>query len=128
MASRRGRDGSRRAAGELETEVLAQLWAADGPLTAGQVVDQLGDGLAYNTVQTILVRLFDKGLVQRTAEDGGRRHRYAPSAMAAEQAAQQMAAWLEHGPDHLMVLQRFVTALSAEDERALRSLLRNHSR
>jgi predicted transcriptional regulator len=36
--------------------VLAALWAADAPLTAGEVVDALGGGLACNTVQTILTR------------------------------------------------------------------------
>ena len=46
----------RRASGSLESEVLAALWAADKPLTAGEVVDTLGGDLAYNTVQTILTR------------------------------------------------------------------------
>jgi len=31
--SRSSRTSARRAAGELEAEVLAALWAADGPLT-----------------------------------------------------------------------------------------------
>ncbi|MGH3825752.1 MAG: BlaI/MecI/CopY family transcriptional regulator, partial [Pseudonocardiaceae bacterium] len=44
----------RRAAGELEAEVLAALWAADGPLTAAHVRRAVSGGLAYNTVQTIL--------------------------------------------------------------------------
>ena len=35
--------------GGLEAEVLAALWAADAPLTAGEVVEALGGGLAYNT-------------------------------------------------------------------------------
>src|SRR3977135_1309342 len=67
-----GRMTSRRAAGELEAEVLAALWAADGPLTTADVRHAVGGGLAYNTVQTILVRLYDKGLIDRLAD--GRRH------------------------------------------------------
>ena len=50
------RHGECAAGAGLEAEVLAALWAADAPLTAGEVVDALGGGLAYNTVQTILTR------------------------------------------------------------------------
>ena len=113
----------RRAAGALEAEILAALWAADVALTPREVLDHLGDeSLAYNTVHTILARLFDKGMVSRVAS--GRAHRYAATALAQERAAEQMAALLDHGPDRHAVLQRFVTALSPADERALRSLLR----
>jgi len=113
----------RRAAGVLEAEILAALWAADEALTPRQVLEHLGDeSLAYNTVHTILVRLFDKGMVSRVAS--GRAHRYAATALAQERAAEQMAALLDRGPDRHAVLQRFVTALSPADERALRSLLR----
>ena len=62
----------RREPGELEAEVLAALWAADGPLTAGDLVDALGRDLAYNTVLTILTRLHQKGAVRR--EWAGRAH------------------------------------------------------
>jgi predicted transcriptional regulator len=119
---RAGRGASRRSAGVLEYEVLAALWAADGPLTAAEVQHEVDAGLAYNTVQTILSRLHDKGLVGRTAE--GRRHRYAPIKGAEELAAEQMQALLRRGPDRLSVLQRFATSLSEEDAEALRSFLR----
>ena len=51
----------RRAKGSLESEVLAALWAAERPLTAGDVAAALDGDLAYTTVQTILVRLHGKG-------------------------------------------------------------------
>jgi hypothetical protein len=44
--------GRRRARGELESEVMAALWSAGAPLTPAGVQAALGDGLAYNTVQT----------------------------------------------------------------------------
>ena len=66
----------RRGAGELENEVLAALWAAENPLTPREVQHALGEGLAYNTVQTILTRLHAKGAVQR--EPAGRAHAYTP--------------------------------------------------
>jgi len=114
--------GSRRSSGELESEIMATLWASDQPLTPTAVRDALGAELAYNTVQTILVRLYDKGLVSRAPS--GRGHAYSPTVRHADRAADQMHALLEHGPDHDAVLQRFVSSLSHADETALRRLLR----
>jgi len=114
--------GGRRPAGALESEVMAALWAADQPLTPGAVQEVLDGELAYNTVQTILVRLHDKGMVSRTPS--GRGHAYTPTAGPTDRAAEQMQALLEHGPDHDTVLQRFVTSLSDADESTLRRLLR----
>lgn len=118
--------GSRRSPGALESEIMAALWAADQPLTPAGVQDALGGELAYNTVQTILVRLHDKGLVAR--EPAGRGHAYTPTSRHADRAAEQMRALLDHGPDHDAVLQRFVTSLSDADESVLRRLLRRHGR
>jgi predicted transcriptional regulator len=78
MVSRRGR-------GELESEVMAALWAAEGPMTASGVQTALGGGLAYNTVQTILIRLLEKGVVRRAP--AGRGHIYWPLQDAAVAAA-----------------------------------------
>lgn len=119
--SRGGPRRPRRAAGELESEVLAALWASDQALTPGEVQQALGGELAYNTVHTILVRLFDKGLVERVG--AGRAHAYSPTQGADALVAERMQALLERGPDRQAVLQRFVTSLSAEDERALRTML-----
>ncbi|MGH3767001.1 MAG: BlaI/MecI/CopY family transcriptional regulator [Pseudonocardiaceae bacterium] len=117
-----GRMTSRRAAGELEAEVLASLWAAEEPLTTADVRQAVGGALAYNTVQTILVRLYDKGLIDRLAD--GRRHEYFPVKGAEELAAEQMQALLSRGRDRQAVLQRFATSLSVEDARLLRAMLR----
>lgn len=113
---------ARRAAGALENEVLAALWAAPGPMTPGEVQDALGGELAYNTVHTILTRLHDKGLLERS--EAGRAHAYHPTKAAEELAAEQMQALLSRTGDRQKVLQRFVTTLSAEDEKALRRLLK----
>ncbi|MDX3240340.1 BlaI/MecI/CopY family transcriptional regulator [Streptomyces sp. ME18-1-4] len=121
----RGR-AERRNAGELESEVLAALWAADRALTPAEVQAELGGDLAYNTVHTILKRLYDKGLVLRDAD--GRRGAYLPAKDAAELTAEAMHEALDRGPDPIAALQRFVTGLSAEEERALRELLRGEER
>lgn len=121
-AKRSSRISVRRASGELESEVLAALWAADEPLTAAEVRGAVGRELAYNTVQTVLVRLYEKGLVDRVAD--GRRHTYHPVKQAEELAAEQMQELLSRGQNRQAVLQRFASSLPIEDARALMALLR----
>lgn len=114
----------RRVPGGLESEVLATLWAADRALTTAEVVDALGDDLAYNTVQTILTRLHGKGAVLR--EQAGRAHAYTPVLDDAGLAAHRMRAMLDRGGDHAAVLSRFLGTLTREDESTLTGLLRDH--
>ncbi|MFB7496275.1 BlaI/MecI/CopY family transcriptional regulator [Streptomyces sp. NPDC056161] len=122
MAGTGSRDrAERRSAGELESEVLAALWATERPLTPAEIQAELDGGLAYNTVHTILKRLYDKGLVLRDAD--GRRGAYRPVKNAAELTAEAMHEALDRGPDPIAALQQFVSGLSAEEERALRHLL-----
>ncbi|WP_223199209.1 BlaI/MecI/CopY family transcriptional regulator [Solihabitans fulvus] len=112
---------TRRASGELETEVLAALWTAGRALTAGEVREALDQRLAYNTVQTILVRLHDKNLVERSS--AGRAHAYRAMKNPEDLAAARMHEQLAHGLNHEAVLQSFVGSLSKADERALRTML-----
>lgn len=116
----RGR-GERRSPGELESEVLATLWATDRALTPAEIQTDLGGDLAYNTVHTILRRLHDKGLVLRDAD--GRRGAYRPAKNAAQMTAEAMHQALDRGPDPIAALQQFVTGLSPAEEAALRALL-----
>lgn len=113
--------GARRPAGALEAEVMAALWAGQGPMTAAQVQAALGDDLAYKTVLTVLGRLHAKGLLDR--ESAGRAHAYRPRQELADQAAEQMNAALRRGPQPAEVLQRFVDTLDREEQAALRALL-----
>ena len=132
MRRRHGHDGeigsgmvsSRRASGGLESEVLATLWAAGRPLTAGEVVHALGGDLAYNTVQTILARLNGKGAVHREA--AGRAHAYTPVLDEAGLAAHRMRAMLDSGGDQAAVLSHFLGTLSPDEEATLARLLRRH--
>ena len=115
----------RRSAGELESEVLAALWAADGPMTPTEAQAEVQGALAYNTVHTILKRLCDKGLVIRDAN--GRRGAYRPAKNAAEMTADAMHRALNRGPDPIAALQQFVSGLSPDEEQALRDLLGGQS-
>ncbi|MEV6684642.1 BlaI/MecI/CopY family transcriptional regulator [Streptomyces sp. NPDC051130] len=115
------RNAERRAAGELEARVLAALWAADGPLTPGQVQEVIDGSLARTTVTTILSRLYEKGAVTR--KRSGRGFVYVPTEDASGLTARRMHAELAKDEDREAVLSRFVSQLSDEDERLLRALL-----
>jgi predicted transcriptional regulator len=113
---------ARRAAGELEQEILAVLARADAPLTPAQVRASLPDGLAYTTVTTTLSRLTAKGAVVREEATRGYLYRWAdPSALT----ARQMRQLLEANDDHRAALVQFVEGLEPADERLLASLLRH---
>jgi predicted transcriptional regulator len=114
-------DGARREAGELESEVLAALWASSTPMTPAEVLTQLDGALAYTTVMTTLTRLFEKGLVDRRS--AGRGYAYSPSVREAELAARRIRALLDRGHDRAAVLQGFVSELSPDEGRVLRELL-----
>jgi len=117
-----GEDASgRRAAGELEAAVLGVLQAAGSSLSPGEVRDQLGGGLAYTTVVTILSRLHGKGVLNR--RKAGRAFLYAPVADEPGLAARRMTQMLDAEPDREAVLARFVSGLSGTDEELLRRML-----
>ncbi|MFD7427145.1 BlaI/MecI/CopY family transcriptional regulator [Streptomyces sp. NPDC059814] len=116
----------RRPSGELESTILAALWAAGTPLTAGQVQGAIGAELARTTVTTILSRLHEKGTVARTRS--GRGFAYTPTEDAAGLTARRMHSELRKDEDRGTVLARFVSQLSDEDERLLRDLLDGDAR
>jgi len=100
---------------------MGVLWASDSPMTAAEVHRALGDGLAYNTVQTVLFRLHDKKAVERHRI--GRGHTYWPAREAAAAAAAQMREALADSADRGVVLQLFAESLEASDADLLRDLL-----
>jgi predicted transcriptional regulator len=118
-------EGRARPRGALEQEVLACLAAADGPLTPGDVLAELGGGLAYTTVMTTLSRLHAKGAISR--QPAGRGYVYALRGGQADaqdsMTARRMLKLLESGRDRAGVLSRFVADLSPEDEQVLGALL-----
>jgi predicted transcriptional regulator len=118
--------GSRREAGELESEVLAALWASGEPMTPADVQRQMKAGLAYTTVMTTLSRLFEKGLVERRRAVRG--YAYSPSVREADFAARRFRALLDRGHDPEAVLQGFVSELSPGEKQTLRALLRSADR
>ena len=118
--------GSRREAGELESEVLATLWAGEQPMMPAAVLERLDRTLAYTTVMTTLTRLFEKGLVDRRR--AGRGYAYSPKVREAELAARRFRAVLDRGHDRSAVLQGFVSELSRDEANMLRRLLADEPR
>ena len=118
---------SRRHPGSLEAEVLGALARAGGPLSPGELRDQLASGdLAYTTITTVLGRLVAKGLVRRQRD--GRRYSYEPAVDESALVAERMHADLRLAADRGVVLQRFVSALSDAEAAALRTTLRRRGR
>jgi predicted transcriptional regulator len=111
----------RRAAGELEGDVLAVLWSEGRALTPGEVHTALGSDLAYTTVATILGRLHDKGIVER--DKTGRTHTYRATADEAEVVRAGFQSVLTRSHDRRALLQGFVESLSEDDEATIRELL-----
>ncbi|MFK0221022.1 BlaI/MecI/CopY family transcriptional regulator [Streptomyces vinaceus] len=119
MADKRRDD--RRPHGELVSDVLAVLWEAGTPMSAQQVNAALGQGLARTTMATILTRLYEKGTLRRVPS--GRGFAYEPVEDAAGLVAGRMRRELEREPRRDLVLKRFVSSLSENDEETLRRLL-----
>src|SRR3954470_15037874 len=87
------------ALGDLEREVMTQLWAAGEPLTVRQVHERLSAerGLAYTTVMTVLDRLAKKGVV--TQQKADRAYRYTATQTREEMTAALMLDALSATPD-----------------------------
>jgi len=104
------------ASGDLEREVLTQLWEAGEPLTVRQVHERLSAqrDLAYTTVMTVLDRLAKKGVV--TQERTDRAYRYVPAQSREEMTAALMLDALSAAPDGVRdaALAHFVGRLSPE--------------
>lgn len=111
----------RRPAGELESSVLAVLWAAGKPQSAAQVRAAVPQPLARTTVATLLARLHEKGVIGRNPE--GRGFVYFPMEDAHGLTARRMHRELDQDADRSVVLARFVEGLSVADEAELRRLL-----
>ena len=102
------------ALGDLEREVMTQLWDAGGPLTVRQVHERVSRDrdLAYTTVMTVLDRLAKKAVVIQEKTD--RAYRYAPAQSREEMTAGLMLDALQSSPDRDAALAHFVGRLSPE--------------
>lgn len=109
--------------GELEAEVMARLWDADGPLTVRAVFEDLYQRrpIAYTTVMTVMDTLHRKGFLERTKE--GRAYLYRPVASREAHAAELMGQVLASSGDREAAFTHFVERISPAEARALRAAL-----
>jgi predicted transcriptional regulator len=114
--------------GELEALILDVLWSTDGAWTPGSVHEALSGthDVGYSTVTTILSRLRDKGLLDRTKV--GRAYAYRPVMSRADQTAARMQDLLATAGDPGVALTRFVDSLGPKGREQLRKALRSGSR
>ncbi|MDP2325022.1 MAG: BlaI/MecI/CopY family transcriptional regulator [Gammaproteobacteria bacterium] len=112
---------AKRPDGALEHDIMAVLWAADGPLPPGEIKDRLESTLAYTSVATVLGRLHAKGLVERT--ESGRAFAYRAAIDESQLAVRRIGAVLDSASDKAQVLAGFLGGLSKKDIQAVRALL-----
>ena len=101
--------------------MLGVLWRAERALTPADVRAELGGVLAYTTVMTVLGRLHDKGLLQRTSR--GRAYAYTASLSESQLVAQRMNDALSATKDRASALSGFVGGLSKRDAALLRKVI-----
>lgn len=114
--------------GQLETLVMEVLWASDEWLTPGDVAQLIEEQhpVAYTTVMTILVRLWNKSMVERRSQ--GRAFAYHPVLTKDEWAAQRMYEFLDTAGDRTAALSHFVSSLSSKQLGQLRKAVDRRKR
>jgi len=99
-----------RRVGDLESEILEQLWAARAWQSGREVWERLGGAnRAYTTVMTVLGRLVEKGLVERVEEE--KVHLYRAAGDPDELTAQAIRSLLSATADPRSALAHFVEDL-----------------
>lgn len=110
--------------GDLERQVMEQLWSAQEPQSVRDVHAALVQdrGLAYTTVMTVLDRLAKKGLVHR--KSAGRAYHYVPARSREQLVADVMHDALPGGEsDRTAALVAFVEGVSPDEADAMRAAL-----
>ena len=124
MAKKPVRRRKKLAMGELKAQVLNVLWDRDEWSTPGDVHGVLSEErkLAYTTVMTILVRLFNERLVDRRRE--GRAYAYRPIQSREEYTADRMSRLLQDAGDRGTALSHFLQVIGPAERARLRRLLK----
>jgi predicted transcriptional regulator len=113
---------------ELEARILGVLWDDPDGLIPREVHERLPGRrqLAYTTVNTVLVRLWDKGVLRRRKQ--GRAFVYWPKESRAEYSARRMNEILKTSGDHGEALASFLEAIDSKDRLQLRRMLQRRAR
>jgi len=109
--------------GELETAIMDEVWAADGPVSVREVRETLNDRkpIAYTTVQTVVEILHRKGWLTREKE--GRAFRYTATSSREDCAAGLIDQVFESGADRTATLVKLVEQMGPDEAAELRAAL-----
>lgn len=120
-------DAAPEALGPLEAELLAVLWRSGGWLSAPEVHEELAKSrpLGYTTVSTVLIRLWQKGHLERVRD--GRAFAYRPLQTKEQFTATRMAGLLSGIDDRPGALSWFLRLLDSDERAQLRRLLKRES-
>jgi predicted transcriptional regulator len=108
----------------LETAVMDVLWESDTHLNPAEVRKQLEVDRAYTTVMTVLVRLWNKGLLERVKQ--GKAYVYKPIVDRDAVLAANMIDLVERAGEAGPVLARFAAHLDPAEREHLARLLKDH--
>lgn len=111
--------------GPLEADILRVLWGAQGGwVAAPEVHARLAAQrpLAYTTVSTVLIRLWQKGHVERIRD--GRAFAYKAVQTREQHTAEHMAGLLADMEDRPRALSWFLGLLGTDERAQLRRLLK----
>ncbi|MGH8826732.1 MAG: BlaI/MecI/CopY family transcriptional regulator [Jiangellaceae bacterium] len=109
--------------GDLEAEIMGQVWRSDGPVLVRDVVEGIRRErqVAFTTVQTVMEILYRKGWLARAKE--GRAYRYRASRSREEYTAQLLSEAFDTTPDRGAAFSRLLEEMEpgeiAELSRAL---------
>lgn len=109
--------------GSLEAELLHILWNSSDWMPAPALHDRVTQGrpLAYTTVSTVLIRLWNKGHLERVRE--GRSFAYRALHTKEQYTATRMAGLLSDLGDRPMALSWFLELLDPSERAQLKRLL-----
>jgi predicted transcriptional regulator len=108
---------------ELESQVMEVLWDQGRALAPREVQSLLPNrDLAYTTVMTVLVRLWQKQLLDRVRE--GRAFVYLPRLSRGDYAARKMREILSSSGNTNEALASFVKGIDPNDLASLKELMR----
>lgn len=108
--------------GSLEAKIMQVLWQHPGKfMQVKDVLPLLEDDLAYTTVMTVMVRLYEKGLLHHRRQ--GRAWAYRAPLTREAYVASTMAETLRSAEDRTAALLHFVADLDPNEAAALRRLL-----
>lgn len=112
----------KRKQGELESEVLGCLWDRPEGLSSQQILAMLSEEVKLTTVLTVLSRLQDKGLVEKTA-GAGRAFIFRASQTREQYTARQLLGLLGNSANPATVFSHFTEGLTDSQIQQLRQVL-----